>query len=204
MKTTQATVLYSYYKETPISLEETIAQCHQVLVGAFAKHGRNPIALLYSPQSCQLARLKEGQLEDYHNQPINNWREIFEARIFNPETELRWLNRNQGKGEAVLITEATKEEQLKDFSALPPVECERIEPCQQYLLWGETAHNKNCSEGWQRLAEARIGKLDIPLDRALNQNQRVYLKTYEYLSNQSDEYGNFAVIEERLVQLDAT
>lgn len=187
---TAETTLYSYRTEG-LGLAQVIAACQQQLNGA--------IALLYSPQDCQLARfMPDGMLRDSCNRAINlaNNLDIFEARIFNPTCELRWLNRMNGTGEAVLISEA--EQTIKDFSALAPISCESIE--QKYLLWGEKAKNSAIS-GWQRLAEARIGKLDIPIAQNLQDNQRVHLKTCEYLAS-TDKYGNFAVIEERLINLE--
>lgn len=187
---TTKTTLYIYHAES-MRLAEAIAACQQQLKGA--------ISLLYSPQSCQLAKLmSDGTLHDSYDRTIDliNNLDIFEARIFNPTCELRWLNRMDGTGAAVLISEV--EQTIKEFSTVDPIVCESFE--QKYLLWGEKAKNSAIS-GWQRLAEARIGKLDIPIDQNLQENQRVHLKTREYLAS-TDEYGNFAVIEERLVKLE--
>lgn len=197
VQTTTQTSLYSYRAEE-LTLKDAIAACQKQIEGA--------IALLYSPQSCQLAKLMpNGTLQDSCDRAIDltNNLDVFEARIFNPTCELRWLNRMNGTGEVVLISEA--EQTIKDFPALAPISCELIE--QKYLLWGEKAKNPAIS-GWQRLAEARIGKLDIPLDQQLKANDRVYLKTHEYLApdyqylDPDKSYGNFAVIEERLIKLE--
>ncbi|MDI9638260.1 CRISPR-associated protein Csx19 [Geitlerinema splendidum] len=187
---TNQTTLYSYQSKE-IKLAQAIAACQQQLEGA--------IALLYSPQSCKLARLIKGTLHDSYNRAIHlpNHTDIFEARIFNESCELRWLNRINGTGDAVLISEG--EQTIKDFSASESISCEFLK--QKYLLWGEKFKKSANSNGWQRLAEARIGKLDIPLDQKLQENQRVYLKSREYLKS-TDKYGNFAVIEERLVKLE--
>lgn len=192
---TKETKLYSYHAEE-MRLNDAIVACHQQLEGA--------IALLYSPQSCQLAKLmSNGTLHDFCNRAINlaNNPDIFEARIFNQTYEIRWLNRMDGTGEAALIFDFKEKEQeqtIKGFIASKPISCESLE--QKYILWGQKTKNPAIS-GWQRLAEARIGKLDIPLNQQLKVNERVYLKTYEYLAP-VDEYGNFAVIEERLVKLE--
>lgn len=72
---------------------------------------------------------------------------------------------------------------------------------QTYLLWGKAIPQVNLKQGWQRLAEARIGKLDVPLSQSLKKNQRVSLHSREYLA-EVDEFCNVAVIEERLVKLE--
>lgn len=183
------TTLYSYRAEK-MKLAQAIAACQQQLKGA--------IALLYSPQSCQLALMRDGALHNSCDRPLDlaDTLDIFEARVFSETCELRWLNRLDGTGEAVLISE--EKQTVKDFSALDPISCESLE--QKYLLWGEKAKNSAIS-GWQRLAEARIGKLDVPLDQQLKAGNRVYLKTHEYLAPDKS-YDNFAVIEERLIKLE--
>jgi CRISPR-associated protein (TIGR03984 family) len=158
------------------------------------------IALLYSPDSCKFLRLLNSEFEYASTKEREQHRlsSVFEARIFTPECELRWLNRENGKGDAVLLTESPQP--ISEFEE----DKEEIEDTlpQHYLLWGEPVlEPKNIQDGWQRLAEARIGKLNIPISEKLNnKNQRVYLKTREYIS--ALEYGNCAVIEERLLKLE--
>ncbi|NMF84116.1 CRISPR-associated protein Csx19 [Nodosilinea sp. P-1105] len=188
--TTQETTLYRYRADGPMSLIDAIAACQKALEGA--------IALLYSPQSCTLARLApDGTLRDAGDRVLD-LTDVFEARLFNAVCELRWLNRLAGVGDAALIAE-TAQQSLNGFAATKPQACECLP--QQYLLWGERARSQPSAESWQRLADARIGKLDIPLAQGFAQDQRVYLKTREYL-DAVDDYGNVAVIEERLVKLE--
>ncbi|TVQ17103.1 MAG: TIGR03984 family CRISPR-associated protein [Leptolyngbya sp. DLM2.Bin15] len=188
--TTQETTLYRYRADEQMSLIDAIAACQKALEGA--------IALLYSPQSCTLARLApDGTLRDAGERAID-LTDVFEARLFNAICELRWLNRLAGVGDAALISEAAQNS-LTGFVATDPQVCEPL--LQQYLLWGERARSQPGVDSWQRLADARIGKLDIPLAQRFSQEQRVYLKTCEYL-DAVDDYGNVAVIEERLVKLE--
>ncbi|SBW28792.1 hypothetical protein FDG2_6000 [Candidatus Protofrankia californiensis] len=51
-----------------------------------------------------------------------------------------------------------------------------------------------------RLAEARIGLLDVPVSRAPRENECVFLRTVEYVTTEP-EHGNAYVAEERLVEL---
>lgn len=188
--TTQETTLYRYRADGQMSLMAAIAACQKAIEGA--------IALLYSPQNCTMARLSpDGTLRDAGDRAVD-LTSVFEARLFNPLCELRWLNRLAGVGDAALISEAAQNS-LTGFAAKDPQSCEPLP--QQYLLWGERARSKATAKSWQRLADARIGKLDIPLSQEFEQDQRVCLKTCEYLAC-ADDYGNMAVIEERLVKLE--
>lgn len=189
------TTLYSY-RAIGMSLETAIAAVSSYLPTA--------IALLYSPQQCRLARLSEnGKLYDAYNRDESvklkySSLDIFEARLFNPDGELRWLNREDGLGDTAFITEKTVS--LEGFESLEPQAGASLE--QQYLIWGEKANGRPNADNWQRLAEARIGKLDVPLTQPLQKNQRVYLITKEYIAP-VDQYENCAVIEERLIKLEA-
>jgi len=193
MTNTQPVTLYSYRSQKLLSLSDAVSACGSILEGA--------IALLYSPSACQFLRLVDGVFQDSYGRtvnPLTDVTDVFEARIFNEECELRWLNRDGGSGQAVLLFDETKLNQFIDqFTALDPKAVESWD--QEYLLWGEKASSKPTQQGWQRLAEARIGKLDVPIDSEIK--DRVYLKTCEYLAP-VDEYGNYAVIEERLVGLE--
>jgi len=183
------TKLYTYRCNQEVTLAEAIQYCSQFLEGA--------IALLYSPSSCRIAKFSNRQLRKSNGDAIS-LEDVFEARVFNQNCELRWLNRSDGKGDAVLLSES--EVKIEAFSLVESKSCEPLK--QQYLLWGEATHTVP-TQGWQRLAEARIGKLDIPLDGKLEEKQRVYLCTLEYLAESDDNFGNFVVIDERLVKLEA-
>jgi CRISPR-associated protein (TIGR03984 family) len=183
------TTLYSYQAQE-ITLSEAIKTCQNQLKGA--------IALLYSPSACQFLRLIDGVFHDSHDRKINHLADVFEARIFNEQCELRWLNYDGGIGQAALLLETELRSSINQFKGLDPKK--DVEPWdQQYLLWGEKANSKPTQQGWQRLAEARIGKIDVPIDSEIK--DRVYLKTREYMAA-VDTYGNYAVIEERLVKLE--
>lgn len=176
-----------------ITLSEAINQCLNQLEDA--------IALLYSPQFCQVLKLeKDDNLSNNKGEIINtNYQDnyIFEARIFNPNYELRWLNEDEGKGTAVIISENDLDNCLENkLDSIEVIDTIK----QQYLLWGEKAKTK-LNEGWQRLSAARIGSLDIPLSQSLSQEKRVYLNTREYLKVM-DDFGNVRVIEERLINLE--
>lgn len=188
--------LYSYQVQDT-TLKDAIANCGDIL--------KDAIALLYSPTKCHVLRFNGDKLEDAYGKAFEDLKKIFEARIFNQNHELRWLNRNSSVGQAVLLSET-------EFSTAKPESFKKEEinyqECipQEYLLWGETVswddvHSRHTDfqKGWQRLTEARIDKIDIPLDEHIAPKQRVYLETCEYIAKRN--FGNMVVIEERLVKL---
>lgn len=190
-----SSTLYSYCNNN-ITLKDAITNCHGILENAFAKHGRSPIALLYSPNACQLLCLKSGYLYNANDQIIHDLSDVFEARIFTEDNELRWLNRNSGNGKAVLLSES--EQSINNFTLLE-ADTYDVLP-QQYLLWGKKATNQPTN--WLSLSEARIGKLEVPINHSLKNEERVYLKSCEYIAK-ADCYGNYMIAEERLVKLEA-
>lgn len=172
-----------------ITLAESLKQCASVL-------SKGGIALLYSPSQCQFAKIQSnGTLTDSEEKEIN-LKDIFEVRAFNQNSELRWLNQSNGEGQAVLISE---EDNISDYLAdcLPNLEAIDVIK-QKYLLWGEGVKSISKNPGWGKLAESRIGKINVPVE--LTPNQRVYLNAIEYL--QADNYGNVSVVEERLISLE--
>lgn len=189
VKTIEQTILYSYRAEA-LTLQAAIAVCQCQLEGA--------IALLYSPQACQFLRLLNGEFQDSYGRTVNHLNNVFEARIFTEQCELRWLNRDNGTGDTVLLIENSQS--INGFQKAEQEFKGTLD--QKYLLWGEPVLNPGgIQDGWQRLAEARIGKLDVPISEKLSdKKQRVYLHTREYIDTL--EYGNCAVIEERLVKLE--
>lgn len=178
-----------------ITLPNALQECAEVF--------KNGIALLYSPTHCQFGKLKDGTLQNSQETAIElDYASsfIFEARIFNKDCELRWLNELNGKGQAVLISEQDISSYLQD--SVPDLTTDLDSIPQTYLLWGEGVKTKvDLSSGWSRLASARIGALDVPVERPIPHGKRVYLKTCEYLA-EVDESGNVAVVEERLMELE--
>jgi CRISPR-associated protein (TIGR03984 family) len=182
--------LHGLRSKEHISLESAITRCKE-------HFDNNAIALLYSPTACQLAKLVEGKLTGADGEVIT-LEPVFEARIFNQTSELRWLNVVNGTGHAVLISESNI---LGIFDAACDLPYFETLP-QQYILWGQgmTTEEEKISDGWSRLGAARIGAMDIPIAGINRNEQRVILKATEYLQ-EVDDYGNVAVVEERLTEL---
>ena len=184
-----------------ISFQEAVKQCLRILAGNSA------IALLYTPSWCgfgQLgaaANLIVSQPADFDEDSI------FEARVFSESAELRWLKHWPNKGRAALLSE-------QEISNYLDTDAGRYssDTCltQTYLLWGEgiEAANAALPERWSRLAMARIGTIDVPypLDQrelVTGKGERIQLVTCEYI-DVIDDFGNVAVVEERLVKLERT
>lgn len=174
-----------------ITLPEAIKNCASAL-----SNGSEGVALLYSPVYCQFAKLQlNGTLTNSQGKSVD-LSPAFEARVFNKTSELRWLNESNSKGQAVLLSELDISGYLTD--CIPDLQILDTIP-QDYLLWGRGAENSS-NPGWGKLASARIGSISVPVT-GLTANKRVYLKAREYLG-EVDEYGNVAVVEERLTELE--
>ncbi|MBE9055642.1 CRISPR-associated protein Csx19 [Sphaerospermopsis sp. LEGE 08334] len=180
--------LYGRCTQKNITLNSALEKCASAL--------SNAVAIIYSPTSCQFAKVQEnGHLANANNQ-ILSLDKVFELRAFNQNCELRWLNELNGEGKAVLISE----QNISDYLDENIAEIEILDTIhQQYILWGDKAKTES-SSGWCKLSTARIGSIDVPV-QGLTANERVYLNAVEYLKV-TDENGNVSVVEERLTGLE--
>jgi len=169
----------------------------------FSVYGEG-FALLYSPRSAYLATLKSENhfiaSSGTEISPVTlrekDWQDVFEARIFNDAAELRWLNRENGEGPAVVLCERGNKSL---FNVKPkPVEniYARIQPAHGYLFWGRST-GKAIGE-WTQFAEARIGAFFLPLKNVAHGSYAQF-RAVEYFGEYDD--GNIAVAEERLTEI---
>lgn len=165
-----------------ISLEDVIAQSQSYFDNI------STIGLFYSPNQCCFGQWNTDGFYQSNQQHLN-LSLVFEARIFNSDYELRWLNRANRIGQAVLLSESI----LPDDKPLNAIDTRQ----NTYYLWGEGI-SSNLSD-WSILATARIGKLEVPLS-GLRNNEKARLVTREYFEV-CDEYGNVAIAEERILGL---
>ena len=197
------------WRQSSIGLEDAILKCAPAL-------GTPAFALLYSPSECMLARIAGADLftlakkkgapdgqpaeTEYEEQTVD-LEPVYEARLFGPNAELRWLRTGE-TGDAALLSEdeAPPHCRLADRMGAKPAEVEIIPG--QYLLWGRgvEAQPKKMPEGWSRIATARIGKLDVPV-AGVAKDDRVVLRVNEYAQT-VDEHGNVTIIDERLCGLE--
>lgn len=180
--------LYWKTSKNKIPLKQAVQECFQDLADA--------VGLIYSPQKCSFIKIKSGKIEQPPIETPVDLKLIFEARIFNQQVELRWLNERNGEGKAVLLSE-DKDALNLGWNQLEKLEAIAIQS-QQYILWGQSKPNSEVTE-WSQLFSNRIGSLYVPCPCSNVQN-RVYLKTCEYFK--ADDYGNVSVVEERLIALE--
>jgi len=185
------TKLYGYAKDE-MRLKEALNQLGAYLDGA--------IGLFYSVNACSFGKIdREGDriaVRDAEGEIALEG--VFEARVFNEASELRWLNEYGGTGRAVLLREAPIDdilgmEEIEQIEAIATLE-------QTYVLWGEGT-NTDIGPGWSRLATARVGKLDVPIAN-VGENGRVYLRSREYLGKTGKD-SNVCILEERSIGITA-
>jgi CRISPR-associated protein (TIGR03984 family) len=177
--------------------QKGISFCEALKIFASMVGQNRSVAILYSPKSCQIATFKDGNLQDHLGNTVN-LESVFEARVFNLTSELRWLNdpsltRNH---RTTILTEQDFSNKLEKFNCLSTIVIDTID--QKYLVWGEGT-GKKTNDGWSELATARIGSLLIPLNDVGN-NQRVSLNSREYLIE--EDHGNVIVFDERLIKFE--
>jgi CRISPR-associated protein (TIGR03984 family) len=196
-----------------LTLEAALGVCSTALQSA----DQPAIGLIYSPRKCEFVRLENCELWNSRGRAALD--SVFEARVFNQQTEMRWLHQTNGQGRAVLLSEkeispACRDKLHEDVSlkALKTLD-------QTYLLWGEGIDQSKTGlpQGWRRLTAARIGRIDLPIRETIGREDRVKLKVVEYLAEYDSDgnlvqdeadadvsklHGNVAVAEERLVGLE--
>ncbi|MBD2028257.1 CRISPR-associated protein Csx19 [Leptolyngbya sp. FACHB-711] len=180
--------MYGRTSGKDISLQDALICCVTAL-----SQDSETIALLYSPNECQFAKLQMDATLTKANGEAVKLNYVFEARVFNEQSELRWLNKTNGQGQAVIISN----QKLSSCLDLELEELEAIATLEQtYLLWGKRT-NSSVGDHWTRLATPRLGAFDVPI--VLSSSYPVELKAVEYLVE--DNFGNVVVAEERLVKL---
>lgn len=148
------------------------------LIDAVKNLKANSYAILYSPKNCWLA-LFDGKdfIDESGKIDISD---VYEARVFNAEKELRWVNEANGKGKSTIISDANFTDAIGTIR-------------QNYLLWGQSTNTTNGN--WTQFAEARIGAFFVPI-KISGANKYAHFTAVEYLREFED--GNVAVFEERL------
>jgi len=170
--------------------------------------GHVPVAMIYTPERCGLGRLHDdGTLTGPRGEAFALAR-AFEARVFSPAGELRWLRSGPGAGRAVLLVDgppAPESEAARKWRGTWILERALVSQEQHYLLWGTASASgqpgpaTGLASGWSRLIEARIGALEVPL--SLPPGSRARLRVREYFADLGDGHGNVALLEERLLEL---
>lgn len=153
------------------------------------------VALLASPSTYLVAKADPAGCTTHDGAAVD-LSSIFEARLFDPQREMRWWHASGGAGRAIVLGE--QPDSLPDGDGeIPPLAAVEVVDG-TYLLWGRALADGTA--GWTTLSAARIGVLRVPLAGTPPQ-ERVALTTREYVAVEP-RYGNAYVAEERLVQFE--
>jgi CRISPR-associated protein (TIGR03984 family) len=153
----------------------------------------SPVAILYAPQKCYLAKLVNGTLTDSSDRPISE-NSVYEARIFCKSFELRWLNDPSPAKQhrAVIVSEKDLSNALDN--GWSPTRQQVVDSQEQtYLLWGQGI--KDLGNGWSQIGGARVGAIEVPVAN-VQPKANVLLESVEYFVE--SEHGNVIVWAERL------
>lgn len=155
------------------------------------------VSMLYT-----LARFTFGRVETGHVHGPDGRRipseGVFEARIFTPALELRWVAGETGGRAAVLHEESDR--MLGDpWIARPVAGALASSLAVSYLLWGWPIGSADgLVDGWCRLGEARVGALAVPHPPVPG---RLRIGAKEYVGV-DPVHGNARVIAERLLRIE--
>lgn len=160
--------------------------------------GQDAVALLYSPDRCRLLWKKDVD--------SSNLDGVYEARIFDEDAEVRWLN---SENFAVRLSEKDwKQEEEGEWLKVCVDDSLHLQNVvdsedRSYVLWGKANDRPGGKcEGYTYLAEYRTGGLDVPYKAPVENKGRLVMKAREYLAV-DDQYGNVAVVAERLCGIEA-
>lgn len=175
----------------PVTLNELLDIAGDVV-------GPGAVGMISGPASHDLVRFDGRQLTSSAGPAELD--EVFHLRLFTPDVELRWVHTASRRGAAVALSEhgACPTDWTIDSAAAE----EMLDG--QYALWGRRFETLGTG-GWCRAFEGRIGWIDIPAATPAASavperdwpEQFLALRFREYLT--SDEFGNAAVLDERLV-----
>ena len=129
--------------------------------------------------------------------------DCFELRVFNRDTEVRWVSDGPGSGVVWVVSdgEVLDAEILGDGAVRRP---KRLDPPDGAgrpsgaLLWG--AVSSSSAPGWVTLTESRVGSLTVPCEGNCAEGERLRFVEVEYVGE--DEYGNSSVSDVRYVGIE--
>jgi CRISPR-associated protein (TIGR03984 family) len=132
--------------------------------------------------------------------------DVFEARLFDGDMELRWLQRDpDGSGDAVVVAEAADRVSAwvdaGDLGMTTRADVSYVDAWDNpYLLWGRRGPEQPDVGGWATFTSARIGSLTVPVAVASGRGA-AQLVSREYMA--LDSAGNAYVVDERLCRFEA-
>lgn len=159
---------------------------------AVAENDKDTFAIFYAPHKCFLAKHNGKDFEVKENGFDLN--RVFEARIFNEVSEMRWLNDPNGNHAAAILSET---QLIFDGKTLRTESNVIGGLCQEYLCWGQSTGTTK--DDWTEFATARVGAFYVPVELEAGQTYARFTAV-EYLRTYED--GNIAVVDERLTRIE--
>jgi CRISPR-associated protein (TIGR03984 family) len=163
---------------------------------------KETFAMFYSPRRCFLARVANDKTitassKDDPPAPFLDLSTIFEARVFNHVSEMRWLNDPKGNHTTAVLSETEL-----SFAGKTSVEESGIVGClsNEYLLWGKNAElepTEQKTNSWTKFATARTGAFYVPIE-LLTEQEYAQFTAIEYLKEYEEHDSNVAIVDERL------
>lgn len=176
----------------PVTISELLDVAGDVL-------GPGAVGMISSPTGHDLIRFGGGQLTTSTGPA--EVAGVFHLRLFTPDVELRWVHTGSRRGTAVTLSEhvGCPVGWTADSAAVEEV----LDG--QYALWGRRFETLGTGE-WCRAFEGRIGWIDIPAATPAASTvpgrdwpeEFLAVRFREYST--SDDFGNAAVLDERLVE----
>lgn len=190
-------------------LDEAIKLFFNIPENASEEH---TFALLYTPKRCYLARVEKDITITVSSakelSPTNlgedDMKQVFEARVFNKVSEMRWLNDPEGNHKTAILSELplvfdgkilqaeTEEERREGKRVIGGLD-------QEYLLWGKKLADGKAPSGWTQFGSPRIGSYYVPVTLK-DGEEYARFTAVEYLKTYED--GNVAVVDERLTGIE--
>jgi hypothetical protein len=179
--------LFSYRKEGLGLADALDALGHQTLQG-----------YCITPAAFVFARYVGGSVETVESRPID---QVYEARFFNGDVELRWLREPAGQGCGVAVWLAERPLELPtDWAVAEMAGLEALPDCGR-LMTGTLAQAMAGQPGWHEMNAPRHGRIAVPLADGRPGCRPAWILR-EYLGTApgtAGEDGNRLVVEERIV-----
>lgn len=128
--------------------------------------------------------------------------QIYEARFFNAELELRWLRDPAGDGTGMAVRLSESDINLADWQANVTLDVEPL-PDSYRLMTGTLSTEIDEKTQWPLMNAPRHGKVAVPVKSSTTGGRLAYL-VREYLGpapGKAGEDGNRMVVEERIIEL---
>jgi len=167
---------------------KTLSEAIKSFFAVTQNANQDTFAIFYAPHKCFLARHSGNDFEVKEKGFDLN--KVFEARVFNTTSEMRWLNDTNGNHATAILSET---ELVFDGKTLRKESNVSEGLNQEYLLWGQSTGKPDGN--WTQFATARVGAFYVPLPNVPNQGYAKFTAV-EYLKQYED--GNVAVVDERI------